>query len=65
MIEIARISTFAISNRREIVLRLMGCSEFFKRISFAKALAAYRSAERAGLVTHGDGWIAVYHDYIN
>ena len=62
MIEIGRIFTFGISNRRDIVRRLMGTSDFFKGITFADALAAYRYAERNGFVVKGDDYIVVYHE---
>lgn len=62
MIEIARIPTFATSNRRDIVRRLMGCCESFKRLTFADALAQFRYFEQAGLVETGDGFLAIYHD---
>lgn len=65
MAEIARIMTFGTANRRDIVLRLMGCSRFFKGLTFADALASYRYAESNGLVVRGDGWLAVYHDCDN
>lgn len=62
MIEIARIFTFATTNRRDIVRRLMGTSVYFKRLTFADAFAAYRYAEKNGLVKHGDGYLVVYHN---
>lgn len=62
MIEIARIHTFAIRNRRDIVRRLMGTFESFKNLIFADALAQYRYYEQAGLVKIGDGYLAIYHD---
>lgn len=62
MIEIARIHTFAIRNRRDIVRRLMGTCESFKNLIFADALAQYRYYEQAGLVKIGDGYLAIYHD---
>ena len=65
MIEIARISTFATANRRDIVRRLMGSSRFFKNLTFADALAAFRYSERASLVKYGDGYLVVYHDCEN
>ena len=40
MVEIARIMTFGTANRRDIVRRLMGCSRFFKGLTFADALAS-------------------------
>ena len=61
-VEIARITTFATSNTRDIVRRLMGTSNDFKGISFSDALKQYRYAEKNGLVRRGDGWLAVYHD---
>ena len=62
LVEIARIFTFACSNRRDIVRRLMGTSRFFKGLAFPDALAAYRYAETHGLVRQGDGYLVVYHD---
>ena len=62
MIEIARIPTFATSNRRDIVRRLMANCESFKRLTFADALAQFLYFERAGLVETGDGFLAIYHD---
>lgn len=62
MVEIARIFTFGCANRRDIIRRLMACSDSFKRLTFADAFAAYRYAETNGLVRTGDGWLAVYHD---
>lgn len=62
MIEIARIHTFAIRNRRDIVRRLMGTCESFKNLIFADAIAQYRYYEQAGLVKIGDGYLAIYHD---
>ena len=60
-IEIGRIFTFGISNNRDIVRRLMGTSEFFKGLTFADAIAAYRFAERSGLVRKTDEYIVIYH----
>lgn len=65
MIEIARIPTFATANRRDIVRRLMASSKFFKSLTFADALAAFRYSERAGLVKYGDDYLVVYHDCEN
>lgn len=62
MIEIARISTFATANRRDIVRRLMGTCESFERLTFADALAQFRYYELAGLVHRGDGYLAIFHD---
>lgn len=62
MIEIGRIFTFGTANRRDIVRRLMGTSEFFKGMSFADAIAAYRFAERSGLVRKTAEYIVIYHD---
>ena len=62
MIEIARITTFATANRRDIVRRLMGCCDSFKRLTFADAMAQYRYYEGAGLVVTGDGYLVIYHD---
>lgn len=65
MIEIARITTFATTNRRDIVRRLMGCCKSFQGLIFADALAQFRYYERAGLVVYGDGYLAIYHDCEN
>lgn len=65
MIEIARISTFATENRRDIICHLMGCSEAFTNMTFATAAAQYRYYERNGLVKHGNGFLAIYHDCEN
>lgn len=62
MIEIARIHTFGTSNRRDIVRRLMGSSDFFKGLPFGLALQQFRYAETNGLVHYGDGFLVVYHD---
>ena len=62
MIEIARITTFATANRRDIVRRLMGSSRFFKNLTFADALDSFRYAETHGLVKWGDGYVVVYHN---
>ena len=65
MIEIARIMTFGTTNRRDIVRRLMAVCDSFKNLIFADAMAQYRYYETAGLVRHGDGWLAIYHDCEN
>ena len=65
MIEIARIFTFATRNRADIVRRLMGCCESFKRLTFADALAQYRYYESQGLVVKRDGYLVIYHDFEN
>ena len=62
MIEIGRIFTFGTANRRDIVRRLMGTSQFFKGLTFADALAAYRYAERNGLVRKTAEYLVIYHD---
>lgn len=62
MIEIARVFTFATANRRDIVRRLMGTCEAFKRLTFSDALAQFRYFEREGLVVRGDGYVVIYHD---
>lgn len=62
MVEIARIVTFGISNRRDIVRRLMDRCESFKGLNFSDALAQYRYYEKAGLVSFGDGYLAIYHN---
>lgn len=65
MIEIARITTFATANRRDIIRRLMGSCDSFKRLTFADATAQFRFYERSGLVKYGDGFLVVYHDCDN
>lgn len=65
MIEIARITTFATTNRRDIVRRLMVCCKSFKGLIFADALAQFRYYERAGLVKYGDDYLVIYHDCEN
>lgn len=65
MIEIARITTFATSNRRDIVRRLMGTCDSFKNLTFADAISQYRYYENCGLVIHGDGYLAIYNDCEN
>lgn len=62
MVEIARIFTFATSNRRDIVRRLMGCCDSFKRLSFYEAMKQYRYFESNGLVKSQDGYLVIYHD---
>ncbi len=62
MVEIARIFTFATANRRDIVKRLMGCCESFKRLSFYEAMKQYRYYETNGLVKYCDGYLVIYHD---
>lgn len=62
MVEIARMMTFGISNRRELIKRLMGCCEAFKNMTFATACEQYRYYEREGLVKCGNGYIVIYHD---
>jgi len=62
MVQVARISTFAAENNREIIRRLQAQSDFFKGMTVADALAQFRYAEQNGLVERGDGWLAVYHD---
>ena len=65
MIEIARITTFATANLRDIVRRLMGTCDSFKNLTFADAIAQYRYYERCGLVINGDGYLVIYHDCEN
>ena len=62
MIEIARIFTFGTHNRRDIVRRLMDCSDFFKGLPFGIVMQQFRYAEVNGLVHYGDGFLVVYHD---
>lgn len=65
MIEIARITTFATGNRRDIIRRLMGCCEAFKNMTFATAAEQFRFYENNGLVKHGEGYLVIYHDCKN
>ena len=65
MIEIARVITFATSNRRDIICRLMGSCKAFANMTFATATEQYRYYERNGLVKHGNGYIVIYHDCEN
>lgn len=62
MVEIARIFTFGTTNRRDIVRRLMGTCESFKRLTFADAFAQYRFYEKSGLVKFGEDYLVIYHD---
>ena len=62
MVEIARIMTFGIANRRDLIRRLMGCCESFKNMTFAMAAEQYRYYEREGLVKVGEGYLVIYHD---
>lgn len=61
MIEIARIMTFGIATRRDLIRRLMGCCEAFKHMTFATAAEQYRYYEREGLVKVADGYLVIYH----
>ena len=65
MIEIARLTTFATANRRDVIRRLMGCSEAFRNMTFATAAETFRYYERNGLVKWGDGYLVIYHDCDN
>lgn len=65
MIEIARIMTFATSNRRDIINRLMTCCKAFANMTFATAAEQYRYYESNGLVKHGNGYLVIYHDCNN
>ena len=65
MIEVARISTFATNNNRDIVRRLMDCCDSFKHLTFADAFHSYRYYESHGLVVKCDGYLVVYHDCDN
>ncbi len=65
MTEIARITTFCTTNRRDIIRRLMASCEAFKNMTFATATEQYRYYERNGLVKHGDGYLVIYHNYDN
>lgn len=62
MIEVARITTFATRNRCDIIRRLMGCCEAFKKMTFATAAEQFRFYENSGLVKHGEGYLVIYHD---
>ena len=62
MIEIARMFTFGCTNRCDIVRRLMNTNKFYQRLTFADALAQFRSSERAGLVTWTENYIVIYHN---
>lgn len=62
MLEIARIFTFGLTNRRDIVRRLMGSCDSFKGLTFADAIAQYRFYETSGLVKIADDYLVIYHD---
>lgn len=62
LVEIGRIFTFGLENRRQIVQRLMGTSQFFKGKPFYEAMEDCRYAELNGLVKRGDNYLVVYHD---
>lgn len=63
MTEIARMMTFGLSNRREIVKRLMATNKFYKDLEFYDALAQFRWSESNGFVHYGDGYLVIYHDF--
>ena len=65
MTEIARITTFATANHRDVIRRLMGCSEAFRNMTFATAAETFRYYDRNGLVKRGDGFLVIYHDCQN
>ena len=65
MIEIARVMTFGISNRKDLIRRLMGCSKAFANMTFATAAEQYRYYESNGLVRNGNGYLVIYHDCDN
>lgn len=60
-VEIARIMTFGTSNRRDIVRRLMATQDSFKGLTFADAMAQYRSYEESGLVRRTDQYLVIEH----
>lgn len=62
MIEIARMMTFGIASRKELIGRLMVSCDAFKNLSFADAAQQYRYYERNGLVKNNGGYIVIYHD---
>lgn len=62
MIEIARIFTFATTNRRDIVKRLMGCCDSFKKLTFYDAMNQFRYFEKEGLIDYKDGYLVIYHN---
>jgi hypothetical protein len=65
MTEIARIFTLGISNRRELIYRLIECCESFKNMDFATAAQQYRYCEDNGLVRNSNGYLVIYHDFDN
>lgn len=58
-------STFATTNRRDIVKRLMGTCKSFNGYTFANAIQFFRSCEKHGWVEMNDGFCKVYFDYDN
>lgn len=60
--QIAIISTFGCQNNRDIIRRLMGCCDSFKRLTFADAAKTFRSYEASGLVKLGDGYLSILHE---
>lgn len=56
-------STFATTNRRDIVRRLMCTCKEFKQYQFSEALALFRSCERKGMVEYSNGFVKVFFDY--
>ena len=65
MIEIARIMTFATSNNRDIIRRLMSCCDSFANMTFAAAAEQYRYYEKNGLIKREDTYLVIYHDCDN
>lgn len=65
MVEVARVMTLGIADRKELIQRLIDCSDFFKNLSFWDAAEQYRYAERNGLVRVCNGYLVVYHDCEN
>ena len=65
MTVIAKINIAGANNRRDVIHRLMGCSEAFRNMTFATAAETFRSYERNGLVKWGDGYLVIYHDCDN
>lgn len=62
MVVIAKVPTVGMTCNIDIVRHIMRTSEFFKDLSVADAVAAYRYAEKNGLVHHEQDSITVFHD---
>lgn len=56
-------TTFATTNRRDIVKRLMATCKSFKGYTFANALDLFRTCERRGWVEYSNGFCKVFFDY--